>query len=96
MSAVGLGDVARCGKMKCDNLDINPSGKITCDEIVTAAGNMTLNPAGTSVTIQASTTTLAGGKLICGTLEAVSLPTSAVGLPSGSVWNNGNVLNIVP
>jgi hypothetical protein len=95
MSAVGLGDVATCGKMKCGNLDINASGKIVCDEIVTAGGNMTLNPAG-SLVVQASSTTLSGGELICGTIKAVSLPTSSAGLSSGDVWNNSGVLNIVP
>ena len=29
-------------------------------------------------------------------ITLTNLPTSAAGLPSGSVWNNANVLNIVP
>jgi hypothetical protein len=30
------------------------------------------------------------------TIALKALPTSATGLPTGSVWNNANVLNIVP
>ncbi len=30
------------------------------------------------------------------TIRLLALPTSAAGLPSGSLWNNANVLNIVP
>jgi hypothetical protein len=36
-------------------------------------------------------TVKAGANLIL-----TNLPTSAVGLPSGAVWRNGTVLNIVP
>jgi hypothetical protein len=28
-------------------------------------------------------------------LSIINIPTGSVGLPSGSVWKNGNVLNIV-
>ena len=42
----------------------------------------------------------AGGKLWLeagsgGNLMAPALPTASAGLPSGAVWRNGNVLNIV-
>lgn len=34
--------------------------------------------------------------IIAGKIRTSGLPTSAAGLPSGSMWNNANVVNIVP
>lgn len=35
-------------------------------------------------------------KILSGTIQVPNMPTSAGGLASGTVWNNGGVLNIVP
>jgi hypothetical protein len=36
------------------------------------------------------------GQMRGATLTLTNLPTSAAGLPSGSIWNNAGILNIVP
>jgi hypothetical protein len=34
--------------------------------------------------------------IVVDSIQLTNLPTSSTGLPSGSVWNNSGVLNIVP
>jgi hypothetical protein len=57
----------------------------------TTAGNLTLSATGSAGT---GTLTLAPKAL--GNLILQNIPTSSAGLPSGAVWSNLGVLNIVP
>jgi hypothetical protein len=51
------------------------------------------NNNGGNITLQGGAGTGTG---LRGNIIFLNLPTSAAGLPSGSLWNNANVLTIVP
>lgn len=59
------------------------------EKIVSSAGQVIRNKAGNLV---GEDTLVFDGK----TLRMPAIPTSAAGLPSGSLWNNAGVLNVVP
>jgi hypothetical protein len=90
MSAVSLGDVAKCGEMKCSNLDA--SGKINCNQITPIGTELIVNKdLHVDELLQCDTLSVDGASV-----RLIGIPTSSAGLPTGSVWNNAGVLNIVP
>jgi hypothetical protein len=58
----------------------------------------TVNGAGSGSIVASFDKTVGGfgAQLPANPLQLQSIPTSAVGLPSSSVWSNGGVLNITP
>lgn len=68
--------------------------------IKTVAPNRDLTVVGSiSATNQVQSGSLITGQIQCTTINLSNLPTSSIGLPSGSVWRDvaaGNVLKIVP
>jgi hypothetical protein len=72
-------------------IEIGKEIDLNNNSIVTASGNITISAASSSGTGTITITPKVAGNLIFS-----NLPTSIVGLPTGAVWNNSGVLNIVP
>lgn len=61
---------------------------------VTMAGALAVNSSAQAISLNSAAFTVVGGAAIGGNI-ITALPTSAAGLPSGSLWRNGNVVNVV-
>ena len=88
MSAVGLGDIAKCGSLNVDSqVKINEAGgKLVCDQIeAEGASNLSLRAATGEVQISNSDLAVAGGKVITQNLKAVAMPT-ADPAEAGLLW----------
>ena len=99
MSAVGLGDIAKCGSLNVDSqVKINEAGgKLVCDQIeAEGASNLSLRAATGEVQISNSDLVAAQGLISATNFRAFLMPLSSAGLPAGTLWNDAGTVKIAP